>query len=394
MSQTPGASASSGRVKRSRAHEKISGKGGAVNAEEKGGEGGNVFEVKHGEKGDSSGTVGEDSEASVAVPVGSRSSPEEPGWSDEKANKEDRASSAVAPPAVCSLRNTGPAERMQMKQAAAEVAMANPYMQLSPQLFPMTNLELAVTSITEAEYPDDFTWSPVITAEFYSSLLHAGFIPLATTVDTADQARPHVRKTRYILLPKLHVDRCVMDLDKVHVSKKTKKRSKGFTVTIDTASSEVVDACVRQHAENWLVPPLQSEFRRMFDKHFSVDGVKLHSFEIWKDGKLAAGEIGSTVGSCYCSLTGFYDVDSAGTIQLCVLGSLLRQLGFTMWDLGMSMDYKLSLGATVIPRATFVQRFRKARLKDPITFTVNGGDGPVDCTIILKKECAEAAVLS
>eukprot|EP00922_Rhytidocystis_sp_ex-Travisia-forbesii_P013831 GHVS01020654.1.p1 GENE.GHVS01020654.1~~GHVS01020654.1.p1 ORF type:complete len:213 (-),score=19.98 GHVS01020654.1:165-803(-) len=210
-------------------------------------------------------------------------------------------------------------------------------------------------------------------------------------MDAVDLVRPDVRKTRYILLPKLHVERCVMEPAEVHISKKTKKRSKGFIVSINEAFAEVLDACVQQHGEGWLVPPLQSEFKRMFNDRLSVNGTRLYSVEIWKEGKLAAGEIGSTIGGCYCSLTGFYRMDSAGTIQLCVLGSLLHQLGYTLWDLGMSMDYKLSLGAKVIPRSDFVDKFRKARMAETPQLSVSGRPCPVDCSTVLKKELVELA---
>lgn len=63
-----------------------------------------------------------------------------------------------------------------------------------------------------------------------------------------------------------------------------------------------------------------------------------------------AGELGYTVGSIYTSLTGFYTESGAGQVQLCALAKVLVLCGFALWDFGMSMDYKVELGADMMPR--------------------------------------------
>jgi len=54
-------------------------------------------------------------------------------------------------------------------------------------------------------------------------------------------------------------------------------------------------------------------------------------------------------------------LDSAGSVQLYALGALLRLRGFTMWDMGMGMAYKTSLGGEDVPRAQFVEKLRQVR---------------------------------
>jgi Leu/Phe-tRNA-protein transferase len=76
---------------------------------------------------------------------------------------------------------------------------------------------------------------------------------------------------------------------------------------------------------------------------------------------LVGGELGYTVGTIYTSLTGFSSRDSAGSVQLAALGKLIFAAGFTVWDLGMSMDYKQSLGAQLVPRDDFVRMVHEAR---------------------------------
>ena len=71
--------------------------------------------------------------------------------------------------------------------------------------------------------------------------------------------------------------------------------------------------------------------------------------------RLVAGELGYTVGAVYTSLTGYSNESSAGSVQMAALGSALQQAGFTVWDLGMDMDYKRDLGACLVERDDFLQ---------------------------------------
>ena len=64
----------------------------------------------------------------------------------------------------------------------------------------------------------------------------------------------------YVLLPKLHTERCVLPLDRLHVSRKTRRRARGFTLTCSTAFGAVIDGCLEQHGESWLYPPLRHTF--------------------------------------------------------------------------------------------------------------------------------------
>jgi len=91
----------------------------------------------------------------------------------------------------------------------------------------------------------------------------------------------------------------------------------------------------------------------------------MHSIEIWQGDQLVGGELGYVVGSIYTSLTGAKTVDSAGSVQLSALGSLLINCGFKIWDLGMQMTYKTNLGGHSIPRKEWLNEVVNCR--DQIT---------------------------
>jgi hypothetical protein len=68
-----------------------------------------------------------------------------------------------------------------------------------------------------------------------------------------------------------------------------------------------------------------------------------------------------TIGSVYTSLTGFSAENCAGSVQLAAIGRLLCGLGFSLWDLGMEMNYKKSLGSHLMPRKQFLEHIHQVR---------------------------------
>merc|ERR1712013_737341 len=99
----------------------------------------------------------------------------------------------------------------------------------------------------------------------------------------------------------------------------------------------------------------------------NLNGVTVHSIEVWNcEGVLVAGELGTSVGAVYTSLTGFYTEDSTGGIQLLALGHLLLKNRFLLWDLGMFIEYKSSLGAGLLSRKDFRAKYKALRGKGDV----------------------------
>jgi Leu/Phe-tRNA-protein transferase len=162
-----------------------------------------------------------------------------------------------------------------------------------------------------------------------------------------------------------------------------------YTYSTNTAYELVVAGCIKQHGRDWLMQPLVAAFCDMFRAQRRDDAiraldesekkpsareknstaghrVRLHSIELWQDGKLVAGELGFTVGGIYTSQTGFRTGTGTGSIQLFVLGQLLLERGCKLWDFGMEMEYKTDLGASTIPRAEWQKQARAAAATDDI----------------------------
>lgn len=188
---------------------------------------------------------------------------------------------------------------------------------------------------------------------------------------------PMYEKGQGIVLLKLHRSRCTLSPGAVHVGKQSRKKASQFRISVNEAFSEVVKG-VQEHTfteepgDCWLA----NEFAEMYRLVNSLPesarrGVAFHSIELWhkESGRLAAGELGYTVGSIYSSCTGFalkHDFPGSGTCQLVALGKLLESCGFELWDLGMELDYKIELGGKMQPRASWIAQVR--RLRDTPTF--------------------------
>lgn len=278
-------------------------------------------------------------------------------------------------------------------------------MQLPMQPSPAQMAELMV----QRKYPKDFTWSPCFDAVFLCRLASQGFLPMAMEIG--------LDVFPVVLLPKLHTQRSLLRFPDLHVGSSTRRKSKRFWVTLNTAFDEVVAHCNKQHGDDsWLYPPLVAGYKERIaaGRHLGTN-VSFFSFEVWVDDsddsdgaagdkaaaaagaarhkgkgaapaaaaalaadqppakrKLVAGELGYTVGASYTSLTGFSDMPSAGTVQLCFTGRLLESLGFHFWDLGMHMDYKGELGAREVPRAEFLAMLKEARAVNDVQLKLDG----------------------
>jgi Leu/Phe-tRNA-protein transferase len=140
---------------------------------------------------------------------------------------------------------------------------------------------------------------------------------------------------------------------------------------------DILERCACRHGEDWLSPPLRETFLALYRKPLWGGGEtgagreqsggpsrpaapRMVSFGLCREGRLVAGEFGVLAGRIYTSYSGYYDEDSAGSVQLALTGRWLRDAGFAFWDLGMDIPYKRSLGARILSRGKFLELFRSA----------------------------------
>ncbi|KAJ3260274.1 hypothetical protein HK103_000909 [Boothiomyces macroporosus] len=185
---------------------------------------------------------------------------------------------------------------------------------------------------------ETFCYTELKDVRFMVELMYEGYLPIF----------------QGCLLPKLHDQRCCM-VPNTHIPKKVYKHRKMYRLTVNTDFEGVVKGVDEQHS-SWFKKEVYEGLVGFEHPYF-----KFYSIELWKGNDLVAGDLGYTVGSIYTSMTGFYRVDGAGTVLLTAIKLMLVRNGFSLWDLGMGMQYKLDMGAKLYRRAEFLGILRANR---------------------------------
>jgi Leu/Phe-tRNA-protein transferase len=205
-------------------------------------------------------------------------------------------------------------------------------------------------------YDGEYALFPSIDPDSIEAAALAAFMPMAARIETTDGPRA-------FLVPKLHLERCLLDPMLVSVTRTARRESARYSLSLNSAFREVAQACVQTHGDDWLVPELVDAFCELHDCR-AARRIGFVSVELWKacgkDQELVAGELGYVIGKAYASLTGFSRASGAGTVQLAALGRALADAGVSVWDLGMPIEYKQRLGGRVLPRARFMPVLRRA----------------------------------
>jgi Leu/Phe-tRNA-protein transferase len=247
-----------------------------------------------------------------------------------------------------------------------------------PYIMPPENGDLLADWL-EASYPDEFCVSMSFEPDFVDELCASGFIPMATCAEEGVE----------VLLPKLHVVRSVLRPCEVRVTRTARRESSRYAFRVDSRFEEVLDACIATHGQDWLRPPLMDCWRTLFATRRSRRS-RFTSMELYRvaeggpsGARLVAGEIGVFVGGAYTSLTGFKTESGSGTVQLAAAGRYLEAAGASLWDLGMPLDYKATLGAHNVSRAEFLGLFRGAR-----GLSVSAAAGPLCARELVDRRAA------
>ena len=208
----------------------------------------------------------------------------------------------------------------------------------------------ALADWLEAAYPDEFCASLSFDPDFVDELCASGFIPMAVREEGAGE----------ILIPKMHMVRSVLAPRDALVTRTARRESARYEFGLDARFEEVLASCAATHGDDWLRPPLTECWLELFETRERRRS-RFSSMELYAEGELVAGEIGVFAGGCYTSLTGFRRESGAGTVQLAAAARYLEAIGAGLWDLGMPLDYKATLGARNVSRLEFLSLFRAAR---------------------------------
>ena len=158
---------------------------------------------------------------------------------------------------------------------------------------------------------------------------------------------------RLVLYPNaLHVSRSLM---------KTLNQGR-FVVTLDQDFSQVIAACAGAPRDKqpgtWITIEMMDAYCRLHESGFA------HSVEVWKQGELAGGLYGVSLGKCFFGESMFARQDNASKVGLVTLVHLLQKWSFSLIDCQVTTQHLVQLGAREIPRKQFMAELKLA-LKSP-----------------------------
>jgi Leu/Phe-tRNA-protein transferase len=204
------------------------------------------------------------------------------------------------------------------------------------------------------DYKEDFCLAKDFDPEFVARLMAAGFLVMSAVLRGEKPGEPDLT----ILLPKHHLIRSCLFFPDLHIKKSIRSKLPRYELRFDADFDLILGKCLETHGDAWLTPPLTAVIRKLR----GTNGLPARpvSFGLYREGKLAAGEFGIVTGRVYTSYSGFKDETGAGTAQMLLTAGYLEKAGYAFWDLGMPLDYKLTLGAREIGREDFMKRFYRA----------------------------------
>ena len=160
--------------------------------------------------------------------------------------------------------------------------------------------------------------------------------------------------------------RAIIELDQFHVSRRLRRtlHSGPFKVTCDRDFEGVIRGCATADdrvGQTWITPAMIEAFTRMSELGHA------HSVEAWYEGRLAGGTYGMAIGGVFAAESKFYQVRDASKVALACLVSHLKARGYVLFDIQQLTPHTARLGASEIPRKTYLARLAEA-LTLPVTF--------------------------
>jgi leucyl/phenylalanyl-tRNA--protein transferase len=189
----------------------------------------------------------------------------------------------------------------------------------------------------------DFEITPEVLLKAYA----CGIFPMAESAD--DPSLFWVEPERRGILP----------LDHFHVPRRLARtvRADRFTMRVDTAFDQVLDACAapaRGRRKTWI----NARIRRLYGELFARG--HCHSVEAWRDGRLVGGLYGVTLRRAFFGESMFHREADASKVCLVHLVARLKRGGFALLDAQFLTEHLATFGAIEIDRAEYQRRLAAA----------------------------------
>jgi leucyl/phenylalanyl-tRNA---protein transferase len=151
--------------------------------------------------------------------------------------------------------------------------------------------------------------------------------------------------------------RGIVPIDGLRVSRSLRKSCRRFETRVDTSFEEVIDACAdRRRPGAWISRDIKKAYVRLHQLGW------VHSVESWRDGRLAGGLYGVTIGGLFAGESMFHRETDASKAALVALTDLLAAdgAGGRLLDVQWVTPHLASLGAVQVSRVRYHQLLASA----------------------------------
>jgi len=153
--------------------------------------------------------------------------------------------------------------------------------------------------------------------------------------------------------------RGIIPLDGLHVPRSLAKtvRQARFEVRFDHDFEAVIDACAEAREERrstWINAPIREAYVELYRRGHC------HSVECWRDGGLAGGLYGVTLGRAFFGESMFSRARDASKVALVCLVERLRTRGFVLLDTQFTTEHLKRFGAIDVPRRRYEKLLEEA----------------------------------
>lgn len=162
------------------------------------------------------------------------------------------------------------------------------------------------------------------------------------------------------------LDRGVLPLDGLRVSRSLRRSARDLEVRIDTAFDEVVAECAHpRRTGGWIT----GDFRESYGELHRLGWA--HSVETWRDGALVGGLYGVAIGGLFAGESMFHRATDASKVALLGLVEVLSDGRPRLLDVQWRTDHLASLGVVEVPRHAYLARLAEV-LATPLPTALTG----------------------
>ncbi len=151
------------------------------------------------------------------------------------------------------------------------------------------------------------------------------------------------------------LERGVIPIDGLHVSRSLRRSSARFSVTYDTAFEQVMRMCGDpSRPDGWIDDDFVAAYVRLHELGWA------HSVEVWREDRLVGGLYGVAINGLFAGESMFHTDTDASKVAMVATVAKLTAIGASLFDVQWVTPHLATMGAVAIPRHEYVSRLHPA----------------------------------